>query len=453
MIERFPYGKAPFWLMAIALVSTLLVVVAESGEARDKAELTFALFAPNHMPMYRRAIPEFERKHGVKVSLQLVHSRALQQRLQNSMLAKTEVPDLVEIQEGSIGVFARGPLEEVGLVDLTERLSKEGYRERIVESRFSPWSSRQHVFAVPHDVHPVMLMYRADLVEKLGIDVDSLTTWDAFVEAGRRVTRDLDGDGIADRYMIDLPTSGAWGLTLLLRQQGISYVDADGRVAFDQPKTVDTLFWYIHQVFGPQRIAWECGWGQTLVKAMTDGLALFYIAPDWRTFVLAFDAPNLAGKLKLMPLPAWEPGGRRTSVWGGSGLAIPKGSPKQELAWEFAKHLYFNPKELGRRFLESNIIPPFKDAWDLPEFRTKNAYFSGQELGTMYAALAKETPPAWTSGYSQQAEGKVSEAYLRGVAHFKTKGDAGLRELLQREVAAAAVYVNRSMARNVWARN
>jgi arabinosaccharide transport system substrate-binding protein len=451
VIERFPYGKAPFWLSVLALSSALaLALVAQRAQA-EKPDLIFALSAPNHLPFYGRVTPEFEKEHHVKVGLQLVNSRALQTRLQNAMLAGTAVPDLVELQEFALGFFTRGPLSDVGFVDLTERLEREGYRQRLVESRLSLWTAREHVFAVPHDVHPVMLMYRADLVEALGIDVTRLATWDEFAAAGRRVVRDLDGDGVPDRYMIDLPAEGNWGLTILLRQRGLGLFDAQGRVAFNNATTVDTLLWYLHQSFGPSRIAYECGWGQSLLKSMTDGLALFYIAPDWRTYLMETEAPNLRGKMKLMPLPAWEPGGRRTSVWGGTGLSITRASEHSDLAWEFAKSLYFNPKELGRRFAFSNIIPPFKDAWALPEFQRENPYFSGQKLGALYAALAPETPEAWSTPYNTVAEGRLSEVFLHAVTHFRARGEVGLRGLVTRELADAQTYVERIMGRNVLA--
>jgi arabinosaccharide transport system substrate-binding protein len=450
--DRFPYGKAPFWLTVLAFVSTLLVVATRIKAHKEHADLTLAFFAPNHLPLYQRIVPEFERAHGVRVALDLVHQRALQTRLQNAMLAHTSVPDLVELPEDGLPFFTRGPLSDVGFLDLTARLSAEGYRQRLVESRLSIWSSRGHVFALPHDVHPVMLMYRADLVEKLGIDVDSLKTWDDFVAAGHKVVADFDGDGVFDRFMIDLPRSGAFGLTTLLRQRGVGLFDEQGRVTFNVPDTVDTMIWYLRQTHGPQRIAYECGWGQSLMKAMIDGLALFYIAPDWRTFVTQTDVPSLKGKMKIMPLPAWFPGGRRTSVWGGTGLAITKAGQHPELAWEFAKFLYFSPSELGFRFLQTNIIPPFKDAWALPEFQQKSAYFSGQPLGALYAALAPDTPAVWSNAYSSVADSKVNEAFLRAAAHYDAHGESGLREVIETELASAQAYVERVMARNVLAR-
>lgn len=452
LADRFPYGKAPFFLTAVAVVSTLFVLYTQGQKAAQKPDLTLAIFAPNHVESYQKAIDGFERRRGVKVSLQLVHNRALQTRLQNAMLAGTEVPDLVEMGAGEISFFTRGPLKDVGFVDLTDRLEQEGLRGRLVESRLSIWSSRERVFALPHDVHPVALMYRADLVEALGVDVSTLTTWDAFVEVGRKIRQDLDGDGVIDRYMIDMPSSAFWGLGILLLQQDIPLFDQKGNITFDQPKTVDTIVWYLRQTQSADRIAFECGWGQSLLKAMSDGLALFYFAPDWRTQTTMMDMPRLKGKLKVMPLPAWQPGGRRTSVWGGSGLAIPKSNPNVELAWEFAKVLYFDKHALGERFKYTGLLPPLKDAWDLPAFDEPKPFYSGQRLGRVYAELAREAPADWSTPYKTQAEGKVSEVFLRAVLYYKENGETGLREFVTRELAGARALLQKDIDRNVFAK-
>jgi arabinosaccharide transport system substrate-binding protein len=164
-----------------------------------------ATFAANHVDSYQDVVPTFERKHDVKVSIQLVHSRALQTRLQNAIMAGTPVPDLVELGAGDIGFFTRGPLSDVGFLDVTERLETERLRERLVEPRLSLWSSRGRVFALPHDVHPVQLLYRVDLLEQAGVDPESIETWDDFVALRPKFVKDLDGDGVIDRYLIDLP--------------------------------------------------------------------------------------------------------------------------------------------------------------------------------------------------------------------------------------------------------
>lgn len=295
----FPYGKAPLALLIVALASGGALAVLSRQGSQEQPDLVFALFAKNHHEAYKSVVPEFERKHGVKIQMQLVPARGLQSRLQSALLSGADVPDVVEIVNGSMGYFTKGPLSDVGFVDLTDRLRAEGIYERMVASRFSLWSSRGRVFAMPHDVHPVGLAYRRDLVEELDIDVDALDTWDEFVRVGREVTKDLDGDGIPDRYMLDMPSDGGFALDILLLQRGGGLFDAQGNVTLDSDAALDTICWIIEQTRGEQRTSFPAGWGQSLSKAMLDGLVLFYFCPDWRTKFFEMDVPTLKGKLGL----------------------------------------------------------------------------------------------------------------------------------------------------------
>lgn len=444
---KFPYGKAPLVILVMAVLAGTGHWATGLLRRRERADLTFLLFAKNHLDAYEPVVDAFERKHGVKISMQLVSAQALNSRLQAAMLTNTEVPDLVEIGGDSMTFFARGPLEDIGFVDITDRLHEEGLYNRIVESRFALWTTRGRIFCLPHDVHPVALAYRSDLVEKLGINVNELTTWDRFLEVGREVTEDLDGDGHPDRFMIDLPYAGYTALQLLL-QRGGGIFDKDGRVIADSDLTVDTMIWHIKATRGDKRISFDAGWGSGLSRVMSDGLALFYICPDWRSKSFEMDVPHLAGKMKLMPLPAWEPGGRRTTTWGGTGLAITKACKKKELAWDLAKDLYFDKEELGERFANNYIIPPLKDAWELPEFDEPNPYYSGQAIGRLYAELAPQAPPDYITPYSRQAGIKMTEAYMNAADYYERKGEDGLREFLTKELKQNADYVRMLIKRN-----
>lgn len=451
----FPYGTAPLAILLIALASGAAVMWSEASSLpQQRPDLVFTTFTKEHATAYGPAVAQFEREQGVRVQLQVVSQRALQGRLQSAMQMGADVPDMVELLDGTLGVFTKGPVEDVGFVDLTQRARAAGLHERVVASRFGKWSSRGHVFALPHDVHPVMLVYRHDLVRQLGIDVSTLTTWAEFCRVGREVvTKDLDGDGVPDRYMIDLPGDGGDALRLLLLQRGGAMFDADGDVAFDGAAATDVIDWYVRQVAGPGRIAFPAGWGQNLAKAMTDGLVLFYFCPDWRLQQLQADVPSLSGKLALMPLPAWAPGDRRTSTWGGTGLAITKQCKDPDLAWRLAMHLYYDASQLGERFAQTQILPPLRAAWDEPQIDAPSAFFGGQRVGRLYADLADAVPAEQSSAYTTLAVAKLSQAYNDALTHYRIHGESGLRELTQGRLTVSAEHVRTVMARNRFLRD
>lgn len=442
------FGKAPFALFCLALVSGVLAVLTSPGRSEAKPDLVLALFSKEHKEAYDLVIPEFERANQCTVRVQLVTGDALRSRLQAALQSGADVPDVVELPEPSMGYFTKGPLEDVGFVDQTERVDRLGLRETLVGERFALWSSRGRIFGIPHDVHPVALIYRKDLVEQYGIDVSTLDTWDAFLAAGRRVAVDADRDGVTDRYFADLPTEGSFGLQILLWQAGGGYFDAAGRVRFDDDVALRTVLWYVQAVRGPQRIAVSCGWGQPLAKAVTEGLALFYLAPDWRSKQFERDMQAVSGKLAIMPLPAWEKGGRRTSTWGGTGICVTKRCAKPELAWKLIEELYLNQAAYGPRYASSYILPPMRSAWTLPELARPSPFYGGQAIGSLYAELATQIPEVHVTAYEELARSKMGEAFLRIAQHFESHGADGLDAVARSELKRSADYVRTVMARN-----
>jgi arabinosaccharide transport system substrate-binding protein len=449
----FPFGKAPLVIALLACAAALAIVLATRNLAAGrKPDLVLATFTKEHAQTYLEdnVIPEFERRHGVKVQVQVVDQRALQGRLQSALQVNADVPDMVELLDGTMGIFTRGPVEDVGFVDLTERVRNEGLRDKLVANRFGKWSTRGHLFALPHDVHPTMLAYRRDLVEQLGIDVKTLTTWEEFARVGRQVTRDYNGDGVIDHYMIDLPEGEPWGLRALMIQRGGRMFDDNGETAFDSEQTVDVFCWYVKQISGKTRIAFAAGWGQTFAKSVIDGLCLFYICPDWRTRQFEVNVPSVGGKMSVMPMPAWESGGIRTSTWGGTGLAITRQCKDFELAWKLAMFLYYEPKALGERFGSLNILPPYIPSWAEPQFDEPRAYWSNVALGRAFADLASDVPNEQSSAYMQMAEGKLWEAFTTTLIYYKEHGEQGLREYARAELKRCADRVRIRVNRNVF---
>ena len=82
------------------------------------------------------------------------------------------------------GVFFSGPLEEVGFVDLTDRLNESGLINEFVPAKLQAWTSRGRIFGLPRDISPVALIYNREEYAACGIDPDSIETWEDFLKAG-----------------------------------------------------------------------------------------------------------------------------------------------------------------------------------------------------------------------------------------------------------------------------
>lgn len=439
---NFPFGKAPFFILLVALATGLGVLVSHRTYGKNRPTLVMLTAARLHADIYLSKLPEFERRHNVKVDVQVMDQFALRTRLQAAFTTGGEVPDVVEMPQYA-SYFLRGPTKDVGLLDLTDWVKENKLQDRMVASRFSMWQRRGVVFGLPHDVHPTMLAYRADIVEdELKIDVSKIKTWDDFVAMARPIVT-------PNRFALELSNSGSYWLSMLMLQRGIGLFNAQGEVTFDQPEVADVVVWYLQQLLGPQRIAYDLGTNQPLWRGMRDGVVLFYFTPDWRTRNIELFAPDLKGKMKLMPLPAWTPGGRRTSTWGATGIGATKGSRNPELAKKLMEFLYVEQTDQGKSWMELHILPPVQSAWNLPAFETPFPFFQGQRIMRMYADLANDVPPAYASPYTPKAEDKLQEAFLNCATYYKANGENGLRDFVRAEFKRQADDVRAAIARNV----
>lgn len=440
-MARFPYGASAAVMAGLAVASGAYLA-ARRGQ-KPHSDLRLWTFAKPHADAYLRMLPDFLRKHpGVSVDIQVVAGEAVTSRLQAAFWSNLDVPDLAEVEISWAGSFFRGRLESIGFLDLTERVHQTGLWERVVQARFAPYTTRGRIFGIPHDVHPVMLAYRRDLVEQLGIDVERLRTWDEFVEVGKRVT--VPGK----RFMMELPPEGLSVLEVMLFQRGGGYFDAQGNCTLDDAIAIETMRYYVPLVAGKERIGNDLGGGQIFTRALEDGYYLFMVAPDWRTKVIEQDVPKVAGMMALAPLPAFMAGGRRTSTWGGTMIGITKRCADPDLAWALIMHLYLNKEALAEQFRNTNILPPARDLWDHPAYDEPRPFWSHQPLGRLYASLAPDTPPQYTSPYIGLAKAKLSEALIACVRYYDRYGARGFDGFVRQQMARAAAEVRRQMRRN-----
>jgi len=452
LLDRSPLGLAPLIILALTIISGLWL--AMHPIETSSATLRLWTYARPHADDYNKARPAFEAQHApATVDIQLVHGETVTSRLRAAFWADLDVPDLVEVVIDRAGSFFRGEVEDVGFMDLTPYLQSSGMYDRVVQSRFAPYSNRGKIFGLPHDVHPVMLAYRRDLFEELGIDPDTLVTWDDFIAAGQRITIRT---GANPRYMIDLDSASSSSIEVLLFQRGGGYFDSRGNLIINQPITVRTLKWFVPLVAGPNRIATGIGWGASFAQGVEDGYVLSFICPDWRTKITENDIPRVSGKMALMPLPMFneDPNRRRTSTWGGTMLGITKACKDKDLAWALATHLYLNPQDLAARFTDTNIIPPFKEAWDQPAFNEPRQFWSDQPIGRLYADLAQQVPPQYTSPFIELAKGKLGQVVSACARYYNDHGndenfdDKAFEAFITNELELASNYIQTQMSRD-----
>lgn len=414
------------------------------------------LFSPPNLPGYELATAEWNaaqpdpRDHLRPV---LFHYRALERRLMAAFTADAPVSDLVETESNIMARAFSGSLDDVGFVDLTDRLHAEGLFEKINTPSFSVWTSRGRTFGLPHDVHPCLVGYRADIVEAAGIDVSQIETWDDFRRVLGPLQKDLDGDGRPDRYLLNFWENNFDAIQLLMMQADGGYFTEDSTLQINTERNAQVLASLVSWIAGPRRFCVDAQeFTATGDRMRVEGTVIASILADWGAGVWKHYIPALAGKVKLMKMPAWERGGRRTSVSGGSCMAITKSAPDVERAWAMAKYLYLSPKVAEVHFRATFTISPVRAFWDLPFYHESDPFFSGQKVGALYISEAPNVPKRVSSPFTPMLRDRMMSILVALKAHAIARSEYETAALLpeaRRLLAAAQEDIGARIARNV----
>lgn len=450
IFDRFSAGFLV--IAALAVISTVIVWTRPETTIEG---LEFWVTSRQHYNLYQPVTERWRETGEENVSVVILESRALERRMMSSFFTGTPIAEMLEVTTGVAKKAWRGPLEAIGFSDLTDVLHETGIYEQFNEPSFSGWTTRGRIFGLPHDVHPVLLTYRADIVEAAGINVAELDTWDKFMEAMRPLVKDLNGDGRPDQYVLEMPETGAGIITPLILQAGGGFFDAKDRVAIETDLNARVLSRFaVWAAAGPNKLTADKTVGDGPGrKLQMDGYVLAWLTPDWRAGQERTYLGPLAGKLKLMPLPAWEEGGNRTTVMGGTMAGIPRSNPDLETSLRIAVKLYSDRDIARRLFTITNIISPVKTIWDDPIYDEPDPFYSGQPNGRLFIEQAPFVPERSSSPFLEFASEEVGIAFGRLVKYAGAEGivsEDALYPKARELLARAQRNVERQVNRNVF---
>jgi len=393
-------------IFGLAILSATLVVLLPS---REPEGITFWVFTTPHRNAYVEPIGRWNKAYPERhFEMSMLHANVIENRMISGFLSGTPVADLLETHEDMYPKVYHGPLDQIGFLDITDRLHKEGLYEQFNKATLLQHSHRGRHFGLPLAAAPALLAYRSDLVEAAGItdaDIAQIETWDDYFRVMRPLMTDLDGDGQPDRYLLSLGEVSNHEIRMLVLQNDGIIFDENGQPAFANERNARTLATLMTWITGPNRVSVELhSHGSAAThKQRLDGFVVGTIVTDWILQLWRIENPQLAGKVKLMPLPAFEPGGRRTSTTGSTMISINKRSPHIETCWEMAKNLYTSVEVAKDIYHGSGIITPFKPNWEAPFYHKPDPFCGGQRVGTLFIEQIPNVPQSPASPYQSLA--------------------------------------------------
>ncbi len=374
----------------LAACATALPAV-DTGAAAAAVEMEIWTFVNTHARWFRSMGEDYvdEVNGNFELTVSEIAYADMHDKVQIALqTGGVGAPDIADIEQGRFGGFLRGA--DPGFVDIKDRLSEGGYIDDLVLNREALYSYKGKIYGVEHALTPVVLYYRSDVFAEAGIDMDAVETWDDFILAGAEVS----GDDVK-------AASLNYSTELLSRQRGMDFFDAEGNVTLDTETVVDTANWIL-ALRDEHGIADQPPAGDAWWAAINEGRYLSHTGADWYAGFFKDNAPELAGQWRARPLPVWEPGGLTTSCHGGTGACIVQTSPVVEEAWDFVQYTMLSVEGNVRRFEMTSLFPHYIPAMDNPRLHAADAYFSGQDLGGLFAEVAGDVPAQYQSPYRSE---------------------------------------------------
>ncbi|MDZ7373773.1 MAG: extracellular solute-binding protein [candidate division KSB1 bacterium] len=387
-------GKSAFRRRLVHATSVLVAGVAifaaacseRGGSRAGRGRLVYWPAAnPQEVELARKLVDEWNRLHpDIPVEMQPVPESQSTEEVLLTAIAGRTTPDVCSnIWPGAVAQFvrARGLLPLHSFPDFDSLVQARLPEGLIEEYRQADGG----VYEIPWKINPVMLEYNVAMFRQAGYDRPP-ATYGEFLEAGRRITRDLDGDGLPDQWLMLVDYRVKWWLRFfdfyafyLAASRGQMLV-ADREVLFDNQAAVQ-VFRFFREGF-----AWGLFPRSTFqVDAFLLGKVACHTAGPWNIeHVERFKPPGFEYDYAPIPvpdsscLPAFTYGDPKNI-----GIFTTTRRPRE--AWEFAKFLV-SPHADSLLLAMCSQLPVRRDLLDASYYRP---YFDSHPRMIPFAEAAQ----------------------------------------------------------------
>ncbi len=379
--------------LALCLLFTFILSFAQANQQKRIVKLwTFAEF--NREELVKRK-KDINQKFNIDLQIVMVAQNAFVQKLQAVMLDGKDAPDIIDWMIESNRILSSDPKKSF-IIPLNEYVEKSNLLSEVCEGRFSWVTYGDYIYGLPHDAHPPVLMYNDSIWKKAGVDVAKIETWDEFFEESKKLQL-YKKNGKPAHYALPIGNIGlSDSMFMIWQQSGSQILTKDGKPNFDSPSFIEFLKKWDEWMNTGSMVIWD--WGN-FAQLIDNGTYASYIAVDWWLSQSDLAAKKGKYELKVRSLPAYKKGMKSSASWGGSFLAIPKGTKEPEKIYDIIEYIQYEPSNLKARFLDRGMIPPLKKLWDDNLFNKNDPRFGNAKTAKIQIESAKNIPSVVSGDY------------------------------------------------------
>lgn len=274
------------------------------------------------------------------------------------------------------------------------------------------------VYAIPQDSGPIAMYYRADLFEAAGIPVP--TTWEEYATAAAQIKA-------LGAYITNFPKTDVNWFAGMVWQRGGQWFSNNGTdwtVDLTSPESLEVAD-YWQGLLDRGEVSTLASFSDEWNASFNTGAQWTWISAVWGAGTIKSGAPDTSGKWAVALMPQWNAGDNAAGNWGGSSVAVLKGSKHPYEAAQFALWLNTDPEALQLANELGGLYPASKDGATLPVFTAEQEFYGGQKIYEVFAEASAQVIPNFVWGPTMtQTYTDVSDAFGTVLGGTGTLADA-----------------------------
>lgn len=288
------------------------------------------------------------------------------------------VPDVFMVQNTDILSFATK--YEGQLLDLTDLVEPE--KDNFVSAALGTCYNQEDgkYYGAPIDIGPCGLLYRTDIFEEAGVNVDDIKTWDDYIEAGKTILEATDGKTKMTGFNFNGSSSQDY-MKMLFAQQGGSYYDEDGNVNLASDEMINAADMLNKMIDAGIMMDFPDEWNDRITALNNDQICTLPY-PVWYSVVMKDSVAEQSGLWKYAPMPSFD-GEKGDVTLGGSVVAISANTENPELAKAFVEFSLMNADQADILYGQSQY-EAYKPYWDSDCYKVEDEYF-GEAIGEVFS--------------------------------------------------------------------
>jgi multiple sugar transport system substrate-binding protein len=365
-MKKREYGFVVTGVMISLLFGSLLIMGCQKEEAIvEKKTIRFTTWgSPASNQVYQDVVDAFERENpDLRVELMMLPWSDYHRKILTMVAAGSKL-DVMRLAHSYFPQF----MEKGALLPLDSHIDRD--KGEIDLDDFYPEALRgcraddNQLYGLPVDIAGWALFYNRGLFDEAGLPYpDETWTWETLLDMARKLTRDLDDDGIVDQYGVYVKVKMGM-IELLAGQSGATILNGDNsKATFNTPEgraVVQLLHDLIvkHKVVPPPEFRAD----QNVFAAQKVAMVI----------LMRGDVTGLRETLSfdwdVGPVPKWPGKAPRALIVGGfNPWVISKNTEYPEESWRFLK--YFTGKEASISMAKTGrFVPARRSVAESPVF-------------------------------------------------------------------------------------